>query len=234
MANSAPHTVSSYDDELHRLRSVILQMGALCDAQLTAAIDAIAEADAPGAQAVVALDARADALYNEAQEAAVGIFVRHAPLADDLREVVATLKIAGWLERAADHAKNIARRGVDVAGLDAAEAAALVLGLGGQAKALLRAALEAYSDRDAVQASAVIAGDAAIDASYAAAFEGLLEFTRSHPAALTATTHLQFIAKNFERIADEATNIAEQVRYAVSGEIATPRETTPLPVVSAG
>ena len=234
MADQAPHIVSSYDDELHRLRSVILQMGALCDAQLTAAIDALAEGDAPGAQAVVALDARADALYDEAQDAAIGIFVRHAPLADDLREVVATLKIAGWLERAADHAKNIARRAVDVAGLDAAAPAALVLDLGAQAKALMRAALEAYADRDAVQATNVIAGDERIDADYRRVFDALLAFTKGQPLALTATTHLHFIAKNFERIADEATNIAEQVRYAVSGEVPVPRVTTPLPVVSAG
>ncbi len=236
--NQTPHTVSSYDDDLHRLRSLITQMGALCDAQLTAAIDAIAEADAPGALAVIGLDAHVDALHAEAEAAAIGILMRHAPLADDLREVVATLKIAGWLERSADHAKNIARRASVLSGLDAAEPSALVANLGAQAKQLLREALDAYVDRDETRAASVIAHDRAIDTDYLNVFNALLGYTEAHSGALTATTHLQFIAKNFERIADEATNIAEQVRFTVTGEAVEPRATadttTPLPLLSAG
>lgn len=233
-----PHIVRSYDDDLHRLRSLITQMGALCDAQLTGAADAIADTDAAGALAVVKLDAQVDTLHAEAEAAAVSIFMRHAPLADDLREVVATLKIAGWLERAADHAKNVAKRAAVLATLDAAPAATLVAELATRAKHVLRDALSVYVDRDAVEAIAVIADDRAIDALYEQVFDDLLAYATAHPASFAAIIHLQFIAKNFERIGDEATNIAEQVRFAVTGETAEPRDTTgtstPLPVLSAG
>lgn len=233
-----PHIVRSYDDDLHRLRSLITQMGALCDAQLTAAADAIAEADAAGAQAVVSLDAQVDTLHAEAEAAAINIFMRHAPLADDLREIVATLKIAGWLERAADHAKNVAKRAAILATLDAAPAAALVAELATRAKHVLRDALSVYVDRDAVEAATVISDDSAIDALYEQVFSDLLAYGTAHASALEAIIHLQFIAKNFERIGDEATNIAEQVRFAVTGETSEQRDTSgmvmPLPVLSAG
>lgn len=232
-----PHIVRSYDDDLHRLRSLITQMGALCDAQLTGAADAIADADAAGAQAVVKLDVQVDALHAEAEAAAVNIFMRHAPLADDLREIVATLKIAGWLERAADHAKNVAKRAAVLAGLDAAPAAAIVADLATRAKHVLRDALSVYVDRDAVEAATVITDDRAIDALYDEVFASLLAYANAHPATFEAVIHLQFIAKNFERIGDEATNIAEQVRFAVTGETAEQRDTggaMPMPVLTAG
>jgi phosphate transport system protein len=233
-----PHIVRSYDDDLHRLRSLITLMGALCDAQLTGAADAIADADAAGAQAVIHLDTQVDSLHTEAEAAAINIFMRYAPLADDLREVVATLKIAGWLERAADQAKNVARRALRLATLDAAPAAVLVAELAMRAKHVLRDALSVYVDRDAVEAATVIADDRAIDGLYDKVFADLLAYATANPLALEAVTHLQFIAKNFERIGDEATNIAEQVRFAVTGETAEQRDTSsaalPLPVLSAG
>lgn len=218
-----PHTVSSYDADLHGLRSTISQMGALCEAQLTAAIDAVAERDAEGAEAVVALDPRIDALRQEAEAAAIAIITRHAPLADDLREVVATLKIAGWLERVGDYAKNIAKRAVVLAALDAGAPTTAIVDLACDSKQLLRLSLDAYIDRDDALAITVVDGDRTIDDGYARIFDGLLAFAGHHPEALTQVTHLQFIAKNLERIADQATNIAEQVGFAVSGVLAKDR-----------
>ena len=218
-----PHTVSSYDTELHALRSTIGQMGALCEAQLTAAIDAIAERDADGAAAVVALDTRVDALHMDAENMAIAIIARYAPLADDLREVVATLKIAGWLERVGDYGKSIAKRAVILAGFDATEPAALIVDLAAEAKSLLRQALDAYIDRDAAVADTIVRKDEGIDRKYAHIFDDLHAFAVGHDHSLVIVTHLQFVAKNLERIADQATNIAEQVRYAVAGTPVTDR-----------
>lgn len=212
-----PHTVTSYDDDLHRLRSTIGQMGALCEGQLVAAIDAVVEHDAEAADAVVALDGRIDALHAEAEGAALSIIARHAPLAEDLREVVATLKIAGWLERVGDYAKSIAKRASILAATDDDEAPAMIGELATAAKHLLRQSLNAYVDRDDALAAAVIAGDRPIDRLYEGVFNSLLAHAGAHGDALTAVTHLQFIAKSLERIADQATNIAEQVRFAVTG-----------------
>ncbi len=218
-----PHTVSSYDTDLHNLRSTIGQMGALCEAQLTAAVDAVVERDADGAEAVVALDGRVDALHAEAENLAIGIIARYAPLADDLREVVATLKIAGWLERVGDYGKSIAKRAMILATLDTAEPATLIVELAAEAKSLLRQSLDAYIDRDEAVADTIVSKDEAIDRTYTQVFDDLLSFAAGHEHSLVIVTHLQFIAKNLERIADQATNIAEQVRYAVAGTSVTDR-----------
>ncbi|MGI4877172.1 MAG: phosphate signaling complex protein PhoU [Janthinobacterium lividum] len=221
-----PHTVSSYDHDLHVLRSIVGQMGALSESQLTAALDAVAERDGEAAAAVVALDSRIDALQNEAERAAVSIFSRHSPLADDLREVLAAFKIAGWLERVGDYAKNIARRAAVLAELPEVPLVEDVERLGDLAKHLLRTALAAHLDRDLELAAEVVSGDISIDAEYEQLFGALVASVESDPGSAAATTHLQLVAKTLERIADQATNIAEQVTFAVTGAPIPPRGRT--------
>ena len=220
----APHTVSSYDADLHELRSVVSQMGALAESQMTAALDALAERDVAGALAVVALDDRIDILQEEAERTATTIFARHSPLADDLREVMASLKIAGWLERVGDYSKNIAKRAATLAEQPESGGAGELLALADLSKKLLRTALAAYLARDAEMARDVVHGDAPIDAEYNRVFLRLVELTVADGASATSFAHLQFVAKNLERIADQATNIAEQVEYAISGKPVPGRE----------
>lgn len=220
MAILTPHTVTSYDDDLHRLRAIVGQMGALAESQMSGALVALAESDGEAARAVVALDRRFDALQSEAEWTAMTTLARNAPLADDLREVLAGFKIAGWLERAGDEAKNIARRAALLSELPSADVTAAVIALGEQARHLLRMALAAHLDRDLNLAAAVIAGDVAADAEYLRLFD-----TISATCTGAVAGHLQLIAKNIERIADLATNIAEQVVYAASGQPGEPRPT---------
>ena len=212
-----PHTVSSYDAALHELRTVVSQMGALAESQLTAALDALVERDIAGALGVVALDHRLDRLQEEAELNATTIFSRYSPLADDLREVMASLKIAGWLERVGDYAKNIAKRASTLTELPGVEGSAQLYELSSLAKHLLRTALAAYLDRDAELAREAVHGDAAVDAEYNRVFQSLIELTEADGHSAAGFAHLQFIAKNLERIADQATNIAEQVEYAITG-----------------
>ena len=219
-----PHTVSSYDAALHELRTVVSQMGALAESQLTAALDALVERDVAGALGVVALDHRLDRLQEEAELSATTIFSRYSPLADDLREVMASLKIAGWLERVGDYAKNIAKRASTLAELPDAEGSAQLYELSSLAKHLLRTALAAYLDRDADLAREAVHGDAAVDAEYNRVFQSLISLTEANGRSAAGFVHLQFIAKNLERIADQATNIAEQVEFAITGEPVAGRE----------
>ncbi|QXQ05099.1 phosphate signaling complex protein PhoU [Sphingosinicellaceae bacterium] len=219
-----PHTVSSYDSDLLELRSIVGQMGALAESQLTAAFDALTDRDVAAALAVTAIDDRIDTLQEEAERAATGIFSRHSPLADDLREVMASLKIAGWLERVGDYAKNIAKRAVTLAQLPESSGAGELVELAALAKRLLRIALAAYLERDIEMAHDAVQGDAAIDREYSRVFERLVTLTAADIGAATGFAHLQFIAKNLERIADQATNIAEQVGFAISGAPVARRE----------
>jgi phosphate transport system protein len=104
------HTVKAFDDEIGRLRGLIAEMGGLAEAAIANAIAALIEHDEEKGQAVVAADAKLDALEAEVDRLAVRIIALRAPMADDLRDVIAALKISGVIERIGDYAKNIAKR----------------------------------------------------------------------------------------------------------------------------
>jgi len=110
-----PHTVRSYDEDLHDLRTLIGRMGGLAEAQIAAAIDALARRDGPAGLEVAEGDRKLDELEAEAESLAIAIIARRAPLADDLRELVAALKISAIIERIGDYAKNIGKRASAVA-----------------------------------------------------------------------------------------------------------------------
>ena len=102
------HTVKAFDEELDGLRGTIAEMGGLAEEAIRAAMEALVKRDDEGAKRVIERDARIDALEAEVERSAVQIIALRAPMADDLREVVAALKIAGIVERIGDHATNVA------------------------------------------------------------------------------------------------------------------------------
>ena len=104
------HTVRSFDAEINQLRSLIGQMGGLAEAQIADAVSALLRRDADAAREVGARDAELDAMEAEAERLAVTIIAVRAPMADDLREIVAALKISAVIERIGDYGKNIAKR----------------------------------------------------------------------------------------------------------------------------
>ena len=108
MPEFAAHTVKSFDEDIAQLRAVITRMGGLCESQIAESVDALMSRNAEAAQIIIENDRRLDALEAEAEALAVRIIALRAPLADDLREIVSALKIAGVLERIGDYAKNIA------------------------------------------------------------------------------------------------------------------------------
>ena len=110
MADQSAHTVKAFDEEIHQLRSLVSQMGGLCEAQITAAVDALMRRDPEAATEVVQTDTRIDALEAEAERLAVTMIALRAPMAHDLREIISALKISSVLERIGDYAKNIAKR----------------------------------------------------------------------------------------------------------------------------
>ena len=107
---STGHTIKAFDEELDALRGTICEMGGLAEAAIREAMEALVRRDAEAAAEVVERDERIDALEAEIERQAVQIIALRAPMADDLREVVAALKIAGVVERIGDYAKNIAKR----------------------------------------------------------------------------------------------------------------------------
>jgi phosphate transport system protein len=217
MASTSGHTVKAFDDELNQLRALIAQMGGLAEAAIRDAMRALVDRDPDAAARVVADDKKLDALESEVETRAVQIIALRAPMADDLREVVAALKMAGVVERIGDYAKNIAKRVPTVSKSSNIEPLSLLPEMARVAGEMVHNVLDAFVERDAEKALSVCERDRAVDDFYNSIFRTLLTFMMEDSHNITPATHLLFIAKNLERVGDHATNIAEMVYFASTG-----------------
>ena len=214
------HIVKSFQEELDSLSAQIAQMGGLTEAQLSAAIEAVTRRDQQLAERTILEDQRIDSLESEIEAQAVRMIALRQPMATDLREAIAAIKISIDLERIGDLAKNIAKRAI-VLQNDFEGANKLIQGIsrmGRLAQRQLKQVLDAYSNREAQAAMEVWRDDEEIDAMYNSVFRELLTYMMEDPRTIGVSTHLLFVAKNIERIGDHATNIAETVSYLVTGE----------------
>ena len=218
MAEFAAHTVKSFDDDIAQLRAIITRMGGLCETQIAEAVDALVNRHAEAAKTIVENDKRLDALEAEAEALAVRIIALRAPLAGDLREIVAALKIAGVLERIGDYAKNIAKRSAVVAQSQPVAPAVIIPEMARLVVEIIRDTLDAFVDRDAEKALAILQRDQQVDEYYNSLFRSLLTFMMENPHYITPSTHLLFVAKNLERIGDHATSVAEMVYFTATGQ----------------
>ena len=212
------HTIKAFDSELKELAREIVEMGGLVEQQIADAVNALVKQDMDLAQVVIAADPQVDALQREIEERAVLTIARRQPMAVDLRETIASLRVAGALERMGDYAKNIAKR-VLASGTES-RPLPVVRGLRHMADLVLSAlkrVLDAYVQRDVKEALAVWRGDEEIDAVNNSLFRELLTYMMEDPRNITFCTHLLFCAKNIERIGDHATNIAETVYFMIQG-----------------
>jgi phosphate transport system protein len=211
------HTVRAFGEQLESLAAGVAQMGGLAEAQFADAIEAIGKRDMALAEAAIAGDPRIDELQLSIEDQAVKVLALRQPLAIDLRDTLAAIKIASELERVGDLAKNIAKRALV---LNREPPIRLTLSLARMGKVTLsqiNTVLDAYSDRDAAGAEAVWRQDNEIDEIYNSLFRELLTYMMEDPRTISLCTHLLFVAKNIERCGDHATNIAETVYHMVSG-----------------
>jgi phosphate transport system protein len=216
--SSKEHIIKSYDDELTRLTGEIVRMGELSVTQLESAIDVVERRDERAAKRVVGNDDAIDQLEQEISHDVVRLLALRAPMAGDLRNVFAALRIAADIERIGDYAANVAKRSIP---LSMVAPVAPVGGLGLLAELAateVREVLLAYRDRDAERAYQVWKDDVVLDEAYTGYFCQLLTYMMEDPRNITPCTHLLFMAKNIERIGDHATNIAENVWFQVTGE----------------
>jgi len=217
------HTVKGYDKDLEVLGRKIAEMGGIAEKMLADAMDALSGLDVDLAREVVAIDPRLDALQREIEESAILTIARRQPMAVDLREIVAAIRVSGDLERVGDLAKNIAKRALKVVGEPNLPRAVIGLKHMNDLAALqMKDVLDAYAQRDEERALSVWTRDAELDALEDSVFRDLLTFMMEDPRNISFCTHLLFCSKNIERVGDHATNIAETVVYLVTG--------TPLPM----
>src|SRR5947207_3616428 len=190
---------------------MLLEMGGFAENQLATAMDAVTRRDTNLAGEVVETDAKVDLLERDINNLVVRHLALRHPIATDLRETVAALKIASELERICDYAANIAKRSIATSQMPLMQPLPALLHMARFALVLVKDVIDAYVARDADKALSVWIRDQELDASYAKLFSVLLTYMMEDPRNIGACTHLLFMAKNIERIGDHATNIAQQV-----------------------
>jgi len=214
---ASEHIVKSYDEELRRLSNTITEMGGLAESQLAAAIDAVVKRDSELAAMVVEADAKVDQLQQDLDNLAVRLLALRQPMARDLREVFAALKIGSDLERICDYAANVAKRAIALNQTPPVRPVYALPRMAHLAELLVKDVIDAYVARDADKAYLVWIRDAELDEMYSSLFRELLTYMMEDPRNISACTHLLFMAKNIERVGDHATNIAEDLYYLVHG-----------------
>ncbi|MEM8643467.1 MAG: phosphate signaling complex protein PhoU [Pseudomonadota bacterium] len=218
MEQQNEHIVRSYEEELTLLNNKIAKMGGLAEKVLGQSFDALDRRDPDLAANTIGEDEEIDQLQREIEEQAVVMIARRQPMAYDLRQIMAALRISADLERIGDLGKNIAKRAVAV--VTEQQPKQLMLGLkhmGELSLNQLKEVLDAFIERDAERALNVWYKDEEIDAMYNSLFRELLTYMMEDPRNIGLCTHLLFGAKNIERVGDHATNIAETVYYLVHG-----------------
>lgn len=215
------HIVKSFDEELTQLNESITRMGQLSQTQLAGAIDALLLRDNTVAAHVVRSDLEVDALERDLETRAVRVLALRQPIARDLRQVLAALRVGLEFERICDFAANIAKRAIALNRHSPDEWINELAELGHLALKLLADVVAAFRDRDSEKALDVWAHDEQLDDTYTGIYRRLIDFMKADPQRVPVGAHLLFIAKNIERIGDHATNIAESVYYLVTGELLT-------------
>ncbi len=212
------YTLKTGADDVGQLRAEVALMGGLAESQVADAIESVARRDVALARLVIERDARLDTMHREIEKKAMRM-ISASPSADDLREMLSAMKVSLDLERTGGLAKNVAKRGLSLAENDPiTPVTRSIARMGKLVAGRLKDVLDAYTAGNIDLAIAVRDSDDEVDEHYNALFRELLTYMMGDARMIGTCAHLLFMAKNLERIGDHATNIAETVHYAVTGE----------------
>lgn len=216
MANRV-HIDREYDARLVELKQRLVTMGGLVDTMLEQAMRSLVERDSDLARRTIAADEELDRGELESDELCLQILARWQPMASDLRFLTISLKMVTDLERMGDLAVNICERAIELNAQPALQYE-LLPRMAAVCRSMLQDAVRALVERDADLALAVIRRDDEVDEAYHAVFRALLSLMRTDADLIHRGIHIQSIAKWVERVADHATNLAEQVIFLVRGK----------------
>jgi phosphate transport system protein len=205
--------------EIERLKKRLLALSAVVEESVHKAVRALERRDTALARRVIDADVEVDHAEVDVEEECLKLLALHQPVANDLRFLVAVLKINNDLERIADLAVNIAERSLYLATQPRVEVPFDFAGMAALAQSMLTRSLDALVRTDAGLAREVIASDDEVDALNREMYEKVKQGIRRRPADMESLVHLLSVSRHLERIADHATNIAEDVIYMVDGEI---------------
>lgn len=205
--------------QIDGLKERILRVGTLVEEAISKSITALINRDLPLAQRVIASDEEIDRMEVEVEEECLKILALYQPVAADLRFVVAVLKINNDLERMGDLARNIAKRVTQLAAGRSYELPPEIRTMAMQAQEMVKQCLDAVVNGDPALARQIRAEDDIVDDARLEVRRQVMRSIKDDPDALESLLWINSVSKHIERIADMATNIAEDVIYMVEGEI---------------
>ena len=208
-----------FSRELEKIKKQILSLGAKVEEQVRMATQAVETHDAELAQQIIQSDYDIDEMEVEIEEECLKVLALHQPVAVDLRFLIAVIKINNELERIGDQAVNIAER-VDIIGKG--EQLDLFFdysAMGEKVQDMLKSSLDALVNMDYDLAYSVVVRDDEVDQIKSDAYDRIKKAMGDHPGKLGELINLLLISRHLERLADHATNIAEEVIYLIEGEI---------------
>jgi phosphate transport system protein len=207
------------DHEIDKLKRLVGFLSAHVEESVQKAVRSITHRDAAVARQVIDTDPEIDEIEVSVEEECLKILALHQPVADDLRFIIAVLKVNNDLERIGDLAVNIAELGVHLATQPPVATPYDLPGMVAKVQAMLRSSLDALMNRNPTLARAVLAADDEVDAINRGVYPDVQAAIRDHPDRIDSLIRLLRASHNLERIADHATNIAEDVIYMVEGAI---------------
>lgn len=208
-----------FEQQLEALAAAVQRMGGLVEQAIGKSVEALVKRDAQLAAEVIREDQVIDALELDIDQLVMETLARYQLAGRDLRFVTTAMKIVPDLERMADHAVNICQRSIELATEPPFRPLVDIPMMARRAQEMVRGALDAFISRDPAAARAVIAMDDDLDRRMEQVFRVLLSYMIEDPRTITRSIRLTFVAKTFERIGDQATNICEMVVYMAEGRV---------------
>ena len=206
-----------FEQELEKLKSKLLEMSALVESAVYRSVQGVVEKNEELAQQVLRNEGRINQLEIEIDDMAIGLLALQAPLAADLRLVTAAIKINNDLERMGDLSVSIAQSALALIREPLIRPLIDIPHIAGLAQSMVRKSLDAFVNRDGEMARSVLASDDAVDNMRTASYHELMSFMEKNPQQIPQALYLLSVVRNLERIADHATNIAEDVLFLVKG-----------------
>jgi phosphate transport system protein len=208
-----------FQRELDKVKKKILTLGALVEERVQMALTATTSNDPQLAQKIIKSDHEIDEMEVEIEEECLKVMALHQPVAIDLRFLIAVIKINNELERIGDQAVNIAERVDITAKREQLDLYFDYATMGEKAQAMLKMSLDAFINLDYDTAFQVMTMDDEVDSIKHEAYDMIKKSMREHPEKVGFLINLLLISRHLERLADHATNIAEEVVYLIEGEI---------------
>jgi phosphate transport system protein len=212
------HTDRYFAQDLHDLKDEILKMGSLVEGMVTRSISALVKRDSNLARQVIAADQEVDRFEMEIDNLCLKILALHQPAAIDLRFVAVGMKISTDLERVGDLAVNISEQVLELNKVEPLKPYIDLPIMAEKSQTMLRSALQSFIDRDASRAKGICEADDEVDVLNLKIQNDLLEIMKKMPEGVERGVRLIVIARQLERVADHATNVAEEVSFLVKGE----------------